>query len=76
MSRTRFPYARALLTSLSICSTLLIVGCSNSYQTSGTMVEESKETIEYRKKKLDSYKGGPPKAKGKAFSGKGKSAKS
>jgi hypothetical protein len=67
MRRGCFPRGRILLLIIVfIISHLPLLGCSDNSRTTGTQVEVSEETIAHRKARAESYKGGPPKIKGKS----------
>jgi hypothetical protein len=70
MRTARFLRGRNLLLVLFIGSNLPLTGCNDNSKTSGTMVEVSDEVKTHRKSKMESYKGGPPKAKAKAATAK------
>ncbi len=70
MRGSRFPHGRVLLLLLFIGSHAPLSGCTDNSRTTGTLVEVSEETKAYRKTKIESYKGGAPKSKGKAASAK------
>jgi hypothetical protein len=69
MSRACLPRRRIVLLILFVGYLLPLSGCNDESRTTGTMVRESDETKDYRKSKLEAYKGGPPKAKAKAPAG-------
>jgi hypothetical protein len=66
------PHGRILLLVFFILSIIPLIGCNDNSKATGTMVEVSEETKAYRKSKIDAYKGGPPKSKGKVPGGKTK----
>ncbi len=70
MKSVCFPRGRIILLFSFVLSTLPAIGCSDNSRTTGTMVEVSEETKAYRKSKIESYKGGAPKSKGKVPGGK------
>lgn len=65
-----FPRGRIILLFLFLASHCSLIGCNDDSRTTGTMVEVSDEVKAHRKSKMESYKGGPPKAKTKAVAGK------
>ena len=60
-----FPRKSILLLGLFIGLVLPFLGCNDDSKTSGTMVERSEEAKAHMKTKIESYKGGSPKSRGK-----------
>jgi len=66
MRTTRLHFGRILLMIVFVGSHCSLSGCNDDSKTSGTLVERSEEAKAHMKSKIESYKGGPPKAKGKS----------
>ena len=65
MKLARAPHGRLLMTSLFILSHVVMSGCNDDSKTSGTSRAVSEEDQAHLKSKIESYKGGNPKTKGK-----------
>jgi hypothetical protein len=66
MRTTRFYLARIFFLIVFVSSHCSLSGCSDDSKTTGTLVERSEADKAHMKSKIESYKGGPPKAKGKS----------